>query len=121
MIFLPTIQAYIFNLVVGVTPKHVKLGIVNDEIDFLKCNHLAYDGCFLDNQNVSLSCLFLEYMQNKTYDFVSMIFFRSSKSKKLRVYMYLYRAKHVDFSWENSMLLCEKNRVKILPFHNTKR
>lgn len=73
VIFLPTVQAYIFNLVVGVTPKHVKLGVVNDEIDYSKCNHSAYDGCFLDtNQNVSLSCLFLEYLQNKTYDFVSM-------------------------------------------------
>lgn len=70
VVVLPLLQTYLFNTAIGRKPKNVHLAVINDEI--ADCDYSAYQGCFLDeNQTVSLSCLYLEFMQNQTYKFVS--------------------------------------------------
>lgn len=72
VIVLPVIQTYLFNIAIGRKPRNLQIAVVNDEISTSKCNHLAYKGCFLDeNQTLALSCLYLEVLQNETYKFVS--------------------------------------------------
>lgn len=70
VLVLPLLQTYLFNIAIGRKPKNLALAVINDENSH--CDYSAYQGCFLDeNQTVSLSCLYLEYMENQTYSFVS--------------------------------------------------
>ena len=72
VLVLPLLQTYLFNTAIGRKPKNIHLGIINDETSH--CDTKAYEGCFLDeNSTVSLSCLYLEFLQNQTYKFVSKI------------------------------------------------
>lgn len=72
VIVLPVLQTYLFNTAIGRKPRNLHLAVVNDEIATANCSHSAYQGCFLDaNQTVSLSCLYLEVLQNESYNFVS--------------------------------------------------
>lgn len=69
VLVLPLLQTYLFNVAIGRKPKNIPLGVINDEK--ADCDYTAYQGCFLDeNQTVSLSCLYLEFLQNETYKFV---------------------------------------------------
>lgn len=74
VIVLPVLQTYLFNVAIGRKPKNIQLAVVNDEISTANCSYSAYQGCFLDaNQTVSLSCLYLEVLQNESYNFVSTV------------------------------------------------
>lgn len=69
VLVLPLLQTYLFNTAIGRKPNNLPLAVINDENSH--CDYSAYQGCFLDeNQTVSLSCLYLEYMENQTYSFV---------------------------------------------------
>ncbi|XKL64323.1 hypothetical protein PGB90_004409 [Kerria lacca] len=71
ILVLPTVQAYIFNLVIGVKPKHIKVAVVNEETTLSSCYQSPYESCFLDeNQNASFSCLFLDFLRKENYDFI---------------------------------------------------
>lgn len=72
LFLLPISQTYFFNVSIGRKPKHLKVGVVNDEISVSRCDQDAYKGCFLlENESVSLSCCFLDLMRKETYQFVS--------------------------------------------------
>lgn len=70
VVILPLLQTYLFNVAIGRKPKNLNIAVINEEIS--NCHYSAYSGCFLDEkQNVSLSCLYLEFLKNETYTFVS--------------------------------------------------
>ncbi len=59
-------------MTIGTKPAHLPLGVVNNEIPVSHCNNTIFSGCFLhEDEFVPLSCLFLQFMKNQTYDFVS--------------------------------------------------
>lgn len=71
LFLLPISQTYFFNVSIGRKPKHLKVGVVNDEISVSRCDQDAYKGCFLlENESVSLSCCFLDLMRKETYQFI---------------------------------------------------
>lgn len=71
---LPILQSYLFNVTFGGRPTNLPIAVVNEEIKNDSCNSLTYDSCFLneeENQNIALSCLYLEFLRNKSYNLVS--------------------------------------------------
>lgn len=70
VVILPLVQTYLFNVAIGRKPRNLNIAVVNEEIS--SCQYSAsYSGCFLDEkQNVSLSCLYLEFLKNDSYNFV---------------------------------------------------
>ncbi len=72
VIVLPLLQTYLFNTAIGRKPKNLQIGVINNEMSVDDCSYAAYRGCFLDeNETISLSCLYLEFLQNETYHLVS--------------------------------------------------
>lgn len=71
VIFLPLIQTVLFNVACGHDPKHLSLGILNEEyVDNIgKCSLEQTNSCFL-NESVPVSCLVLEKLREKTFDLV---------------------------------------------------
>ncbi|VVC34716.1 Hypothetical protein CINCED_3A002860 [Cinara cedri] len=71
VIFLPLIQTVLFNIACGHDPKHLSLGILNEEFvgNSGKCSLTQTKNCFLD-ENVSVSCLVLERLKEKTFELV---------------------------------------------------
>lgn len=72
VIFLPLIQTMLFNIACGHDPKHLSLGILNEElIDNSPgtCSLAQTKNCFLDG-GVTVSCLVLERLKQKTFELV---------------------------------------------------
>lgn len=71
MIFLPLIQTVLFNVACGHDPKHLTLGILNDEhvSQTGTCSLMQTKNCFLDG-GVPVSCLVLERLKEKTFELV---------------------------------------------------
>lgn len=72
MIFLPLIQTMFFNIACGHDPKHLSLGILNEE--FIgnapgTCSLTQTKNCFLDG-GVTVSCMVLERLKEKTFELV---------------------------------------------------
>ena len=76
LLILPILQSYLFNVAIGGKPKHLNLAVVNEEMSPSNCAPSLYNGCVLSeeeiyNENITLSCMFLDYLKNETYNFVS--------------------------------------------------
>lgn len=71
IIFLPLIQTVLFNVACGHDPKHLTLGILNEEsVNRLgTCSLTQTKNCFLDG-GVPVSCLVLERLKEKTFELV---------------------------------------------------
>jgi len=71
VIFLPLIQTVLFNVACGHDPKHLTLGILNDEpvSQTGTCSLMQTKNCFLDG-GVPVSCLVLERLKEKTFELV---------------------------------------------------
>lgn len=71
VIFLPLIQTVLFNIACGHDPKHLTLGILNDEpvSQTGTCSLMQTKNCFLDG-GVPVSCLVLERLKEKTFELV---------------------------------------------------
>jgi len=71
VIFLPLIQTVLFNVACGHDPKHLTLGILNEEsVNKLgTCSLTQTQNCFLDG-GVPVSCLVLERLKEKTFELV---------------------------------------------------
>lgn len=73
VIMLPFLQSYFFCLTTGRTPKHLQVAVINDEISLAECQYKNFStGCFFsDAENVPLSCLYLKFLADRTYEVVS--------------------------------------------------
>lgn len=71
VIVLPLESLYSFNAGYGHKPQKLHLAVVNDEIPLENCSPLLYSDCFLDTNSLSLSCLYIDLIRNKTYEIVS--------------------------------------------------
>jgi len=68
---LPSAQVIIFNLIVGESPKHLGLAVVNNEfnqsVDFLEYCSKRESSCF----KPGLSCSYLNKFSDKNFNLVS--------------------------------------------------
>lgn len=72
MVLLPLIQTVFFNIACGHDPKNLSLGILNEEFignSSDTCSITQAKHCFLDG-GVTVSCLVLERLKEKTFDLV---------------------------------------------------
>lgn len=73
MLFLPLIQTVLFNVACGHDPKHLALGVLNEEIiagNPEMCRSASQTkSCFMDG-GVSVSCLLLDKLKEKTFELV---------------------------------------------------
>lgn len=71
-IMLPFLNTLFFNIAIGRNPRGLSIAVVNDEISMFNCTEAMYSTCFLDdNSTVTLSCLFINLLRNKSYTVVS--------------------------------------------------
>lgn len=62
---LPTLQAYLCNMILGSEPQYLKLGIVSEELHngFADCNVYGQMNC--SDIGKPFSCLFMDQLQEK--------------------------------------------------------
>lgn len=76
MLGLPIIITVFFNMAIGRDPKNIRIGIINDEIDFRSCANFTYkhnNNCFL-NEKMYGSCQLIYQLHKRTYKIVSLVY-----------------------------------------------
>lgn len=76
MILLPILNALFYCLAIGTDFRDMPITVRNEEIDILNCPYSNTDGCILnENNNQTMSCVVLDYLQSLDYTFVSIFYY----------------------------------------------
>lgn len=71
-VILPILLSIIFCFGIGVNIKNMIITIKNEEVNISDCQNLNNNGCIFDNNNnYTMSCVVLNYLQAQDYKFVS--------------------------------------------------
>jgi len=72
MIVLPLMQIFNVGFAVGVNFLDMPIAVKNDEIDILQCQYFNASGCIFEkNNNQTMSCVVLNYLESQNYKLVS--------------------------------------------------
>lgn len=74
MILLPILNSLFYCYAIGTDFRTMPITVRNEEIDILNCPYSNTDGCILnENNNQTMSCVILDYLQSLDYTFVSIV------------------------------------------------
>ncbi|XP_025421950.1 ABC transporter G family member 23-like isoform X2 [Sipha flava] len=119
--FLPLIQTGLFNIACGHDPKHLALGVFNEDFNTsVTCSMNRTNDCFLDG-GVPVGCLVLERLKEKTFDLVefSNVYDGEYAVKKSKVWGFIHFSKNfsdnlaIRFNNENSDISDQSNSSQI--------
>lgn len=75
MIILPILNSMFYCLAIGTNFKNIPITVRNEETDLLNCQYSDTNGCILNkNNNQTMSCVVLSYLQSLDYTFVNILY-----------------------------------------------